>query len=111
VSAGGTPVCALDDVESGTARKFDVDGVEVAVVRIADDVYALADICSHANVSLSEGEVWCDERELECPKHSSTFSLVTGEPLTLPATQPVAVYEASVIDGKIVVAVTTEDGS
>ena len=47
----------------------------VAVVRIDDDVYAIGDICSHANVSLSEGEVWCDEREIECPKHGSTFSL------------------------------------
>ena len=57
-------------------------------------VYAIGDVCSHANVSLSEGEVWCDERELECPKHGSTFSLDTGEPVTLPATQPVPVFTA-----------------
>ncbi len=104
-------VCTLDEIESGTARKFVVGAVDVAVVRIDDEVFALADICSHANVSLSGGEVWCDERELECPKHSSTFSLLTGEPQTLPATQPVAVFDASVIDGKIVVTVTTEDDS
>ena len=111
MSATSTSVCALADLESGTARRFDVDGVAVAVVRIDDDVYAIADICSHANVSLSDGEVWCDERELECPKHSSTFSLTTGEPQTLPATQPVAVYDATVVDGQIVVTVATEDES
>ena len=111
MSASGTPVCALGDIESGSARKFAVDGVDVAVVRIDDDVYALSDICSHANVSLSDGEVWCDERELECPKHSSTFSLVTGEPQTLPAPQPVAVYAASVVDGKVIVTIATEDES
>lgn len=104
-------ICSLDDIESGTARKFIVGDVDVAVVRIDNEVFALADVCSHANVSLSGGEVWCDEREIECPKHSSTFSLVTGEPQTLPATQPVAVFDASVIDGKIVVTVTTEDDS
>ena len=71
----------------------------VAVVRIGDDVYAIGDICSHANVSLSEGEVWCDEREIECPKHGSTFSLATGEPETLPATQPVPVFDVDVVDG------------
>ena len=103
-----TTVCALDDIASGTAQKFVIGGVAVAVVRIEDDVYAIGDVCSHANVSLSAGEVWCEEKELECPKHSSTFSLVTGEPLTLPATQPVAVYAASVIDGKIVVTVTED---
>ena len=96
-------VCAFEELPDGGARKFDVDGVPVAVVRIGDDVYAIGDICSHANVSLSDGEVWCDELELECPKHSSAFSLVTGEPSTLPATRPVAVYDADVVDGQVVV--------
>ena len=76
-------------------------------MRIDDDVYAIGDVCSHANVSLSEGEVWCDEREIECPKHGSTFSLVTGEPVTLPATQPVPVFDAAVVDGEVVVTVDT----
>jgi 3-phenylpropionate/trans-cinnamate dioxygenase ferredoxin component len=98
-----TPVCAFDELADGTARRFDVDGVAVAVVRIGDDVYAIGDVCSHANVSLSDGDVWCDERELECPKHGSAFHLETGEPSTLPATQPVAVYAASVVDGQIVI--------
>ena len=68
----------LDELEPGTARRIDVDGVPVAVVRCGDDVYAIGDTCSHAQVSLSEGDVWCDEREIECPKHSSTFDLLTG---------------------------------
>jgi len=98
-----TAVCAFDDLADGTARRFDIDGVAVAVVRIGDDVYAISDVCSHANVSLSEGDVWCEERELECPKHGSAFHLESGEPSTLPATQPVAVYDASVVDGQIVI--------
>jgi len=96
----------LDELASGTARQVDIGGVKVAVVRIDDDVYAIGDVCSHANVSLSEGEVWCDEKELECPKHSSAFSLLTGEPQTLPATQPVPVYEATVVDGQVLVTIT-----
>ena len=100
------PVCALDDIASGTARRFVIAGVAVAVVRIDDDVYAIGDVCSHANVSLSEGEVWCDEKEIECPKHSSTFDLRTGEPVTLPATQPVPVFDARVVDGDVIVTVT-----
>ena len=102
-------VGALADLASGTARRVDVGGVAVAVVRIDDDVYAIGDVCSHANVSLSEGEVWCDEREIECPKHGSTFSLVTGNPDTLPATQPVPVFDASVVDGQIVVTVSVAE--
>lgn len=96
----GVPVrlCARDELDPGTARRFDVDGHRIALVRIGDDFYAIGDRCSHADFSLSEGDVWEDERELECPKHGSTFSLLTGEPRTLPATQPVPVY-AVVVEG------------
>jgi 3-phenylpropionate/trans-cinnamate dioxygenase ferredoxin component len=94
---------ALDDLAPGTATRLVIDGIPVAVVRIDDDVYAISDICSHANVSLSEGEVWCDEHEIECPKHGSTFDLRTGEPQTLPATQPVPVFRVEVADGKVTV--------
>lgn len=64
----------------------------VAVARIGDDFYAIGDRCSHANVSLTDGTLWEDEAELECPKHGSAFSLRTGEPQSFPATRPVAVH-------------------
>jgi 3-phenylpropionate/trans-cinnamate dioxygenase ferredoxin subunit len=102
-----TVVCALAELAPGSAARFDVLGRRVAVVRIGDDVYAIGDTCSHADVSLSEGEVWCDEKELECWKHGSAFSLVTGEPSTLPATQPVPVYVARVVDGMVEIDVET----
>jgi 3-phenylpropionate/trans-cinnamate dioxygenase ferredoxin subunit len=98
-----TVVAKLEDIESGTAHRVMVNGVAVAVVRIDDDVFAIADRCSHADVSLSDGTVWCDSKQLECIKHGSSFSLVTGNPDTFPATQPVAVYNAEVIDGNVVV--------
>ena len=103
-----TVVCSFDELSPGSARRFEIDGVAVAVVRIDDDVYAIGDVCSHANVSLSDGEVWCDELEIECPKHGSTFDLTTGQPVTLPATQPVPVFDASVVDGNIVVNITLD---
>ena len=80
-----------------------VDAIAVAVVRIDDDVYAIADTCSHAKVSLSEGIVLCDTKEIECIRHGSAFSLVTGEPSTLPATQPVAVFSARVENGNVLI--------
>ena len=98
-----TIVARLEDLEPGSAHRFDVDGVPVAVVRIDDDVYAIGDTCTHANVSLAEGVVWCDEKQLECPRHGSAFSLVDGQPNTLPATQPVKVYVARVVGGDVVV--------
>jgi len=98
-----TNVGKFDDLASGTAKRVIVDGVAVAVVRIEDEVFAIADKCSHADISLSEGMVWCESKQIECIKHGSAFSLETGEPDTLPATQPVAVYRAEIVNGDVVV--------
>lgn len=98
-----TNIGKFDNIASGTAQRVMVDGVAVAVVRIENDVYAIADKCSHADVSLSDGMVWCDSKQIECIKHGSAFSLETGEPDTLPATQPVVVYRAEVVNGDVVV--------
>ena len=89
-------VCGVDELEPGSARRVDVDGYRLCVVRIGDDWYVIDDECTHADYSLSEGDVWEDECEIECPKHGSTFSLLDGEPQTLPATKPVPVYELRV---------------
>lgn len=96
-------VCALDDLTSGQARRVMVGDTPVAVVRIDDDVYAIADTCSHADVSLSEGMVWCETKQIECIRHGSAFNLETGEPDTLPATQPVQAFAVSVVDGQVVI--------
>ena len=111
MTAVSETVCALDELAFCSVRRFVVGGAAVAVVRLDDDaVYAIGDVCSHANVSLSEGEVWCEEKELECPKHGSTFSVLDGQPATLPATQPVPVFDAKVVDGQVVITVDTGDG-
>jgi 3-phenylpropionate/trans-cinnamate dioxygenase ferredoxin subunit len=99
-------LCRLDDLAPNSARRFDVDGHGIAVIRVDDEVYAIGDRCSHENVSLAEGEVDEDEMTLECWKHGSVFSLETGDALTLPATKPVPRYEARVDHGDIVVEVS-----
>ena len=92
----------LDEIEPDSARRVEVEGREIAVVRIGDDVYAIGDTCSHAEVSLSEGWVEPDDCAIECVAHGAMFDLETGEPLSLPATRAVPTYEVSVVDGMVV---------
>jgi 3-phenylpropionate/trans-cinnamate dioxygenase ferredoxin subunit len=92
-------VCETKDVPPGEARRFDLDGREVAVVNLGEAGFrALDAVCSHAHYYLDEGEVEIDLETIECPKHGSTFDLNTGSPKTLPATQPVDTF-AVTIDG------------
>lgn len=96
-------VARLDDLVDGGAVRVDVEGHRLAVVRIGDAVHVVGDRCTHADFSLSEGEVDVDTCHLECWKHGSSFSLLTGEPDAFPATRPVPVYETHVVDGDVVV--------
>jgi 3-phenylpropionate/trans-cinnamate dioxygenase ferredoxin subunit len=94
-------LCAVDELKPGEARRFDVAGARLALVRIDDEFHVVDDRCSHEDYSLAEGQVWEDECEIECPRHGSTFNLLTGAPCSLPATQPVRVYEVTVADGDV----------
>ena len=102
--------CLVSDVPAGTALRVELQGaagpVEVAVVA-ADDgsLHALSDICSHGQVSLSDGEV--DGCTIECWLHGSTFDLRTGRPLALPATRPVPVYPLTIDGDRVLVDVDT----
>jgi 3-phenylpropionate/trans-cinnamate dioxygenase ferredoxin subunit len=88
-------VCGVNDLGVGEAQRFDVEGTPICLVRVTDGFRAIGDVCSHEDYSLSAGEVDLDECEIECWKHGSMFSLETGVPTTLPATQAVPVYEVT----------------
>ncbi|MEI7643676.1 MAG: non-heme iron oxygenase ferredoxin subunit [Chloroflexales bacterium] len=84
---------SLADVPEGSVRRFALGGTPVAVFHIGGVLYALADTCSHANASLSAGEIDPDELCVACPLHGSPFDLRSGRPRTLPAFKPVTTYK------------------
>ena len=94
-------VCQLADLVDAEPRKAEVDGITIAVVLTDGQVFAINDTCSHGAVSLAEGDV--DGCTLECWLHGSQFDLRTGAPLSLPATDPVPVYQVKVEDGAVYV--------
>ncbi len=99
----------VDDIAPDSSVSVDVDGHRIALVRLGDEFYAIGDVCSHADVSLAEGEIDTDEKAIECWKHGSLFCLETGEALTLPATRPVPTYRVEVVDGEISAVVDEEE--
>ena len=101
-------VCAVDDLPVVGAVQAEVDGKLVSIVRdSAGDIHAIDDTCSHANVSLSEGDV--EDTAIECWLHGSRFDLRSGKPIGLPATTPIAVYPVKIDGGDVFVSVTKEN--
>ena len=106
-------VCALSDVAEPGALRVELDDVDIAVVRFAGGVYAVEDMCSHAEVPLSEGDVeeFKGAPTIECWLHGSCFDLTSGRPTNLPATEPVPVYPVRVDGDDVFVDVDTSIGT
>jgi 3-phenylpropionate/trans-cinnamate dioxygenase ferredoxin component len=88
--------CAVADLADESAVSVEIDGVPVCVAKSEGEVFAISDVCSHADVPLSEGDV--EDGTVECWLHGSRFDLRTGRPTGLPATRPVPIYPVK-IDG------------
>ncbi|SMD21710.1 non-heme iron oxygenase ferredoxin subunit [Kibdelosporangium aridum] len=97
--------CALSDLDDKKPLAVEVGDVAVVLVREGDEVHALRDECSHASLSLSEGEV--TRKGIECWLHGSCFDLRTGQPSSPPASEPVDVYAVRVDGDDVYVDPTT----
>ncbi|MFQ5555326.1 MAG: Rieske (2Fe-2S) protein [Acidimicrobiia bacterium] len=104
---GRLRIARVDDLPEGRGVRVEVEDHRIAVFRIGDAVYALGDRCSHAEASLAEGELF--DLEVECPRHGSGFDLETGVPASLPATKAVPIYETTVEDGDLYLALGEEE--
>ena len=97
--------CAVSDVPADEALGVTIGRYDVAIARNGDEFFALQDLCSHAAVALSEGEV--EDCTVECWLHGSRFDLRTGKPTGLPASEPVATFPIEVRDDGVYVDVET----
>ena len=87
----------LSDLEQNAGKRFDVGEHRIAVFLIGDDVYAIGDRCSHAEASLSDGELF--DTEVECPRHGSAFDV---RPVYQPPSQPPRLFRSTKPDASMV---------
>lgn len=88
-------ICSVNDIKPGRAIRVKIGDHALAIVHTPDGNFrAIDDKCSHGEISLSEGFV--DNETIECWAHGAKFSLESGLPLSLPAYEPVKVYEVIV---------------
>ncbi|MFP6638654.1 MAG: non-heme iron oxygenase ferredoxin subunit [Myxococcota bacterium] len=81
----------ISGVGPGEFRVVDHEGISILVCNVAGDFYAVENVCSHAQVPLSDGDL--NGCEIECIFHGAVFDVRNGEPLAPPATQPVRTFE------------------
>jgi nitrite reductase/ring-hydroxylating ferredoxin subunit len=69
-------VARVSEVTPDSVRRVVVDRIEIALVNLGGEFFAVDDVCTHAYASLSEGALIGGE--LECPLHGGCFDARTG---------------------------------
>lgn len=96
-------VATVSEIAPGKAKRVEVGDAEIAVFNLDGEFYAIGDICSHEEASLSEGDIFGDV--VECPLHGAEFDIKTGAARTLPAVAPVPNYPVKVEGDDVLVSV------
>jgi 3-phenylpropionate/trans-cinnamate dioxygenase ferredoxin component len=92
-------VAPADELRPGDFRIVDIDDVEIAVINCDGRFYAIEDVCTHDGGELTGGEI--EGCEIECPRHGARFNIKTGEALSAPAYEPIAIFPVRIEGGVV----------
>jgi 3-phenylpropionate/trans-cinnamate dioxygenase ferredoxin subunit len=92
---------SLAEVAADKGLQVKIGGVDVAIFRVGETLYALEAICPHAEAYLAEGFV--DEDRIECPLHQAQFHIPTGKCLGAPADRDLATYPVKIEGNDVLV--------
>ena len=100
-------VAEVGELGDGERLIVDIDDKPIAVFNIAGLYYAIADVCSHDDGPVAEGEV--DEYEIACPRHGAKFDIRNGHVLTLPAIVDIPAYPVRIEGNEIQIGLPIEN--
>jgi nitrite reductase/ring-hydroxylating ferredoxin subunit len=95
-------VAKTRDLAPGEMMYVEVGDEPVCLINLDGEFYAISDICTHEEASLSDGEITGDE--IECPLHGGAFEIKTGAPAAFPVVVPVETFAVRVVDDDVQVA-------
>jgi len=95
-------VVAESAMANGEHVLVEVDGTDVAIFKIDDQLYAIEDVCTHDGAEIASGEL--DGDEIVCPRHGARFCVKTGAVKCAPAYEDVATFPVRIVEGRIQVA-------
>ena len=101
------PVGPVEELPNGERLFVQIDEDSIVVFNIAGQLFAIADVCSHDDGPVGEGDL--EAYVIKCPRHGATFDVRTGKVLSLPAYEDIPAYPTRIVDGQIEVGLPVED--
>lgn len=99
-------IAPASEFPSGERLFIEVEGKSIVIFNIADQYYAIADICTHDDGPLGDGDI--EGYNIVCPRHGGEFDVRTGQAVQMPAVVDIPAYPVRVVDGMIQVGIPRE---
>jgi 3-phenylpropionate/trans-cinnamate dioxygenase ferredoxin component len=92
-------IAAATELPNGERMFIEIDGTPIVIFNISGIIFAIADICSHDDGPLGDGEL--NDFEITCPRHGASFDIRSGKALSLPAVIDIPAYPVQLVEGQI----------
>lgn len=99
-------IAPASELPNGERLFIEVEGKSIVIFNIADQYFAIADICTHDDGPLGDGDL--EGYNIVCPRHGGEFDVRTGKAVQLPVVVDVPAYPVRVVDGMIQVGIPKE---
>jgi 3-phenylpropionate/trans-cinnamate dioxygenase ferredoxin subunit len=94
------------DIPNGERLFVEIDDQQIVIFNIAGQLFAIADLCSHDDGPLGDGEL--SGYEVVCPRHGASFDVRNGKVLSLPAVVDIPAYPVRVVEGQVEIGLPRE---
>jgi len=91
----------IDELKPGTIKRITAEGEAMLLCNVDGEYFAVADMCSHEDFSLSYGCL--KGYDIECSLHGARFDVRTGEPTAEPAEEAIATFPIVFVDKSILI--------
>jgi 3-phenylpropionate/trans-cinnamate dioxygenase ferredoxin subunit len=99
-------IAPISDLPNGERLFIEVEGKSIVIVNIASQFFAIADICTHDDGPLGDGDL--EGFNIVCPRHGGEFDIRTGQAVQMPAVVDIPAYPVKVVDGAIHIGIPKE---
>ena len=92
-------IAPASELPNGERLYLEVEGKAIVIFNIAEQLFAIGDICTHDDGPLGDGDL--EGFNIVCPRHGAEFDVKTGKAVQLPAVVDIPAYPVQVREGTI----------